>query len=87
MTDWRLLYEEMAFYELQDLPEAPRRKMTEALENFAATGAGNVKSLTGPWRRHLRLRVGDYRAILSRETDGAGGYHVVKTVFTRGDGY
>lgn len=38
------------------------RRVKEAVERFAATGAGDVRRLKGAAPPEFRLRVGDYRA-------------------------
>ena len=50
---------------LEDMAALDRgiaRRVKQALERFAETGAGNVKRLQGIEPPEYRLRVGDYRA-------------------------
>jgi mRNA interferase RelE/StbE len=53
--------------DLDALPADARRAVTEALADYAVTGRGDVKRLTG--REGFRLRVGRYRVIF--DDDGA----------------
>ncbi|MBZ5727956.1 MAG: type II toxin-antitoxin system RelE/ParE family toxin [Acidobacteriia bacterium] len=43
------------------------RRVKQAVERFADTGAGNVKRLQGIEPPEYRLRVGDYRVRFHRE--------------------
>jgi mRNA-degrading endonuclease RelE of RelBE toxin-antitoxin system len=36
-----------------------------ALTEYGDSGVGDVRTLTGEWQGHFRLRVGDYRVIFS----------------------
>ncbi len=55
--------------ELRAIDRTEAIRILEALTRFSETGEGDVKSLTGLWSGHIRLRVGDYRAILLVEPD------------------
>ena len=59
------------------------RRITRAIERFAATGLGDVKRLVG--EDSLRLRVGDCRVIFAHERDSAA--IVVLRILPRGRAY
>jgi mRNA-degrading endonuclease RelE of RelBE toxin-antitoxin system len=50
-----------ALQDMAALDKGIARRVNQALERFAATGAGNVKKLHGILPPEFRLRVGDYR--------------------------
>jgi len=52
---------ETALEHMAVLDKGIARRVKQAVERFAATGAGNVKKLQGIDRPEYRLRVGDYR--------------------------
>jgi mRNA-degrading endonuclease RelE of RelBE toxin-antitoxin system len=52
------------------LDKALARRVKQAVERFAATGAGNVKQLQGIDPPEFRLRVGDWR-VRFRQNAGA----------------
>lgn len=51
--------------DLDNLPEEPRRQVSEALIDYAMNGRGDVKRLSG--REGYRLRVGRYRVIFDED--------------------
>ena len=52
---------ETALEHMAVLDKGIARRVKQAVERFAATGAGNVKKLQGIDPSEYRLRVGDYR--------------------------
>jgi mRNA-degrading endonuclease RelE of RelBE toxin-antitoxin system len=52
---------EPALADLAALDKGIARRIQQAVERFAATGAGNVKRLQGIEPPEYRLRVGDWR--------------------------
>jgi mRNA-degrading endonuclease RelE of RelBE toxin-antitoxin system len=53
-----LVYKPSAQRELDRMDQTGARRIVAALEAFAATGRGDVKSLKGPLKGRYRLRVG-----------------------------
>ena len=51
----------LALEDMAALDKGIARRVKQALERFAETGAGNVKRLQGIDPPEYRLRVGDYR--------------------------
>ena len=49
------------------LQKGDRDRIVKALERFAETGHGDVKTLTDVDPREYRLRVGDHRAFFARQ--------------------
>ena len=62
-------YTDKAAKDLEDLPRRDRQRILDALDRFAASGAGDVRAPGGRWRGRFRLRVGDWRAILRMEDE------------------
>jgi mRNA interferase RelE/StbE len=52
---------DLALEDLAALDKGIARRVKQAVERFAETGAGNVKKLQGIDPPEYRLRVGDYR--------------------------
>jgi mRNA-degrading endonuclease RelE of RelBE toxin-antitoxin system len=52
---------ETALKDMALLDKGIARRVKQAVERFAGTGAGNLKKLQGIVPREYRLRVGDYR--------------------------
>ena len=52
---------EPALEDLATLDKGVARRIKQAVERFAATGAGNLKRLQGIHPPEFRLRVGDWR--------------------------
>ena len=75
-------YTNKAYKDLENLAQGDRRRVVEALDRFAESGAGDVRALAGRWRGRFRLRVGSYRAIF-RVDDGV----VVVRVLHRREAY
>lgn len=53
---------EPALADMAGLDKRLGRRIKQAVERFAATGAGNIKRLQGVEPPEYRMRVGDYRA-------------------------
>ena len=53
---------EASLEDMAALDKGIARRVKQAVERFAETGAGNVKKLKGIDPPEYRLRVGDYRA-------------------------
>ncbi|MGP2493354.1 type II toxin-antitoxin system RelE family toxin [Mesorhizobium sp. PUT5] len=51
--------------DLDNLPEEPRRQVSEGLIDYAVNGNGDVKRLSG--RDGYRLRLGRYRVIFAED--------------------
>ncbi|CAM5445567.1 hypothetical protein ATER59S_02759 [Aquamicrobium terrae] len=51
--------------DLDNLPEEPRRQVSEGLIDYAVNGNGDVKRLSG--RDGYRLRIGRYRVIFAED--------------------
>ncbi len=51
--------------DLDNLPEEPRRQVSEGLIEYAVNGNGDVKRLSG--RDGYRLRLGRYRVIFAED--------------------
>ena len=60
---------EPALADMAGLDKGLARRIKQAVERFAATGAGNIKRLQGIEPPEYRLRVGDYRARFHLEGD------------------
>jgi mRNA-degrading endonuclease RelE of RelBE toxin-antitoxin system len=58
----RIEWTEPALQDLAALDKGVARRIKQAVERFAETGAGNVKKLQGVDPPEYRLRAGDYRA-------------------------
>jgi mRNA-degrading endonuclease RelE of RelBE toxin-antitoxin system len=53
------------------------------VESFAATGEGGVKGLKGKYRGVVRLRVGEWRVLFSKEGD----HLLIRAIRPRGDAH
>jgi mRNA interferase RelE/StbE len=62
-----VVYTIAATKQLRRLPANIRERVIDKLHRHAATGAGDVKALTGQAR--ARLRVGDYRVVFVETGD------------------
>jgi len=60
---------ESALADMAGLDKSLARRIKQAVERFAATGAGNIKRLQGIEPPEYRIRVGDYRARFHLEGD------------------
>jgi mRNA interferase RelE/StbE len=60
---------EAALEDMAALDKGIARRVKQAVERFADTGAGNVKRLQGIDPPEYRLRVGDYRVRFHREVE------------------
>ena len=47
------------------MDQSEAKRVIHALEEFAAVGRGDVKSLKGAMKRRYRLRIGKWRAFFS----------------------
>jgi len=59
---------ESALEDMAGLDKGTARRVKQAVERFAHTGAGNVKKLQGLDPPEYRLRVGDYRVRFYQES-------------------
>ena len=86
---WRVLWQTEAVAELMDVTRSnPRQaaRIQSAVEQFQRTGSGNLKALRGR-PGELRLRVGDWRVILHRDSRAAEPIVVVIEVKIRSEAY
>lgn len=60
-----IIFTHRAAKELDSLPAEARSAVTSALNEYALTGAGDVKALSG--RAGYRLRIGRYRVIFAED--------------------
>jgi len=60
---------EPSLEDMAALDEGVARRVQQAMERFARTGAGNVKRLQGIEPPEFRLRVGDWRVRFHRESE------------------
>jgi mRNA-degrading endonuclease RelE of RelBE toxin-antitoxin system len=60
---------ETALEDMAALDKGIARRVKQAVERFADTGAGNVKRLQGIEPPEYRLRVGDYRVRFHQEDE------------------
>lgn len=72
---------------LRKLPPNARRPMLDALETYAATGAGDVRRLMHVRPPEYRLRVGEYRARFELTGAGIEAAVIVLWVGNRRDAY
>lgn len=64
-----IAWTEAALQDLTALDKAIARRIKQAVERFAGTGAGNVKRLQGIDPPEYRLRVGDYRVRFHQQNE------------------
>ena len=62
---WRIDWRSRAQSDLAALTPPVRRRVLEAINRLAETGYGNVRQLQGRGDPEWRLRVGDWRVILT----------------------
>jgi mRNA-degrading endonuclease RelE of RelBE toxin-antitoxin system len=74
---------EEAINDMAALDKTNARRVKQAIERFAETGAGDIKRLQGIYPREFRLRVGDWRVRFHRH---AATLHVLR-VLNRRDAY
>lgn len=60
----RFIWPESARAELRAIDRENALRILHALTRFAESGEGDIKALIGEWQGFVRLRVGEYRAIL-----------------------
>ena len=65
----KFVWPESARSELRGIDREMAIRILHALTRFGDSGEGDVKALTGEWQGYSRLRVGDYRVILSAGPD------------------
>ena len=58
-----------AWSELRGIDREMAIRILHALTRYGDSGEGDVKALAGEWQGYSRLRVGDYRVILSAGPD------------------
>jgi mRNA-degrading endonuclease RelE of RelBE toxin-antitoxin system len=61
----RFVWPESVRSEFRAIELETARRILLALSRYGETGEGDIKALSGEWRGYSRLRVGDYRVILS----------------------
>jgi mRNA interferase RelE/StbE len=59
----KFTWPESARDELRAIERQTALRILHALTEYGDSGSGDVRTLTGEWQRHFRLRVGDYRVI------------------------
>jgi mRNA interferase RelE/StbE len=64
------IWPESARGELRAIDRQNAIRILQALTDYAESGSGDVKMLTGVWLGYFRLRVGDYRVIFTIAKDG-----------------
>ena len=79
----RTIWKQTAKKDLRRLESALAQRLILAVEIFAETGRGDVKSLQGSYPRMFRLRIGDWRIIFQVEGDVLN----VLRVLPRGQAY
>jgi mRNA interferase RelE/StbE len=57
----KFTWPESARNDLRAVDRQTAIRILHALTEYAESGAGDIKMLTGPWQGYFRLRVGDYR--------------------------
>ena len=62
---WRIDWRSRAQSDLAALTPPVRRRVLDAINRLAETGYGNVRQLQGRGDPECRLRVGDWRVILT----------------------
>jgi mRNA-degrading endonuclease RelE of RelBE toxin-antitoxin system len=60
---------ETALEDMAALDRAVARRVKQAVERFAQTGAGNIKRLQGIHPPEFRLRVGDWRVRFHQDAE------------------
>jgi len=65
---WRVVWTARAIRDLRRLDRQVRKGVVAAMEQFAETGRGDVKSLVPPLYGY-RLRYRDWRVFFERDTD------------------
>ena len=61
----KFTWPESARDELRAIERQTALRILHALTEYGDSGSGDVRTLTGEWQRHFRLRVGDYRVIFT----------------------
>lgn len=79
----RTIWKQTAKKDLRRLESALAQRLILAVELFAETGRGDVKSLQGSYQSLFRLRIGDWRILLQLEGDVL----YVMRVLPRGQAY
>jgi len=61
----KFTWPETARSELRAVDRETALRILHSLTAFGETGQGDIKALTGPWQGYFRLRIGDYRVIMT----------------------
>ena len=65
----KFAWPESARYELRAIQRQTAIRILHALTEYGESGVGDVRTLTGEWQGHFRLRVCDYRVIFTIAKD------------------
>jgi mRNA-degrading endonuclease RelE of RelBE toxin-antitoxin system len=79
----RIEWTDASLEEMAGLDKGLSRRVKQAIERFAVTGAGDVKKLQGIDPPEFRLRVGDYRVRFHQD----GGTILILRVRNRKEAY
>ena len=79
-----LVYKQAAQRELARMDRFAANRIIRALDEYASSGRGDVKSLQGALKGRFRLRIGKWRVILSSNEPGIV---VVIDIDNRGQAY
>lgn len=61
----KFVWPDSARAELRGIDREAAVRILHALTDYAASGTGDVKALSGEWQGRFRLRVADYRVIFT----------------------
>jgi mRNA interferase RelE/StbE len=61
----RFTWPESVRDELRAIERQTALRILHALTEYGDSGTGDVRTLSGKWQGHFRLRVGDYRVIFT----------------------
>ena len=65
----KFIWPESARNELRAVERQIAIRILHALTEYGDSGSGDVRTLTGEWQGHFRIRVGDYRVIFTISKD------------------
>jgi mRNA interferase RelE/StbE len=65
----KFAWPESARSELRAIDRQTAIRILHALTEYGDTGTGDLRTLSGEWKGHFRLRVGDYRVIFAISKD------------------
>lgn len=85
MTPWTIRYSRPAERDLANLNAADRISIVRGIQRYAATESGDLKKLQVDKKATWRLRVGDWRVFLDKDTTNRE--LVVVAVRNRKDSY